>query len=116
MIVFSALALYLTNLWNKGFLVSLTPVDFIKAILAISIVYYLISPIAKLILLPLNIITLGLASFIFTALLLHLINTQFGFITIIPWNFNGFPINYWVNLALSSFSLSCIINILEKFI
>lgn len=124
MVVFSALAIYLTSLWNKGFILPNTLSMFIKATLAITIIYYLVLPISKLVLLPLNIITLGMMSFLVYLFALHLLNSGFNFITIKDWVFAGASflgltvpktsINYLFNLVLSSFSISFVINFLEQ--
>ncbi|HEX7542556.1 MAG TPA: hypothetical protein VF385_00530, partial [Patescibacteria group bacterium] len=65
MVIFSGVAIFLTALWNKGFIIKQDPIIYLKAALLIAAVYYLILPISKLILLPLNIISLGLVSVIF---------------------------------------------------
>lgn len=124
MVVFSALAIYLTSLWNKGFILPNTLAMFIKATIAITVIYYLVLPISKLVLLPLNIITLGMMSFLVYLFALHLLNSGFNFITIKDWVFNGASflgltvpktsVNYFFNLVLSSFSISFVINFLEQ--
>ena len=63
MFIFSAIPLYLTSLWNVGFVVSNDPSIFIRSVILIAIAHYLIVPISKIILLPLNILTFGLVSF-----------------------------------------------------
>lgn len=124
MVVFSALAIYLTSLWNKGFILPNTVAMFVKATVAVSIIYYLVLPISRLVLLPLNMITLGMMSFVVYLFALHLINSGFNFITIKDWIFPGLTflgltipktsVNYLFNLVLSSFSISFIINFLEQ--
>lgn len=124
MVVFSAIAIYLTSLWNKGFILPNTLAMFIKATVAVTLIYYLVIPISKLVLLPLNIITLGMMSFLVYLFALHLLNSGFNFITIKDWIFNGASflgltvpktsINYFFNLVLSSFSISFVINFLEQ--
>ena len=51
MIIFSGVAIFLTALWNKGFIVKDDPMIYLKAALIIAAVYYLIVPASKLILL-----------------------------------------------------------------
>lgn len=126
MLIFSGVSLYLTSLWNKGFIIPSSTLIFIQAMAAFAVVYYLILPLAKLILLPLNIITLGLASFFVFLFALHLVSSLFGFVTITAWTFQGLSwsgiviqktsIGYFWNLVLSSLSLSVIIQVLEKLI
>ena len=67
MIIFSGVAIFLTSLWNSGFIIASDPMIYLKAALIIAAVYYLIIPISKIILLPLNILTLGFVSVIFYA-------------------------------------------------
>ncbi|GIW64171.1 MAG: hypothetical protein KatS3mg092_0104 [Patescibacteria group bacterium] len=124
MIIFSAMAIFLTSLWNKGFLIENDFIVYFKASLIIALVYYLIVPITKIILLPLNILTLGLVSIIFYGVLFYLVFNNIGLITIKAWHFDGgrflnfilmpMDINYLTNIFLSSFSISTIINLLEK--
>jgi len=120
MIVFSALALFLTALWNKGFKVDFTPAIFLKALLLVAILNYLIVPLSKLILLPLNILTLGLVSLVVYFLLFHFLMTRYSLVIIKDWVFPGFwqigktSINYWQNVLLSAFSVTTIINFFEK--
>jgi len=124
MIIFSALALIFTSFWNKGF--QLNPSAFISATLVLAIVFYLIVPLSKIVLLPLNIITLGLMSFLVYLAILHLISDAFHLFTITSWTFPGASIlfvtipkthiPYIGNLVLSSVSISSIINVLEHLI
>ncbi|OGK14659.1 hypothetical protein A3C98_03810 [Candidatus Roizmanbacteria bacterium RIFCSPHIGHO2_02_FULL_37_15] len=123
MLIFSALALYLTSLWNQGFKVNFTPYIFIRTILLIALFYYLVLPISKIILLPVNFITLGLLSSLIYFILFYVFISHFSLVEIKAWKFLGLTfgglvvkpveINYITNVFLSSFSLSLIINILE---
>jgi len=124
MIVFSAVAIYFTSLWNKGFIIETDWMIYLKASLVIAAIYYLVVPVSKLILLPLNIITLGLVSVIFYSLVLYFFLNKFSLIQIKPWNFIGLSlfgiiivpttISQLANIFLSAFSISTIINLLEK--
>lgn len=126
MIIFSAVAIFLTSLWNKGFVIKSDPMIYLKASLLIAAVYYLVLPVSKLILLPLNIISLGLVSVIFYSLLLFFIFNRFDLIFVNGWQFEGLKIFYLtlprmeisqtVNIFISSFSISTIINLLETII
>jgi len=126
MFIFSAFALFLTSLWNKGFILNENVTSFIISIIAITIIYYLIAPILKLILLPLNLLTFGIASFLSIVFLLHLLNSGFHLFTIQEWTFKqmnlfdyalpSLKISYVFNLILSSVSISGIINTLERFL
>lgn len=126
MIIFSGLAIFLTSLWNKGFVIKLDPMVFLKASLLIAAVYYLVLPISKLILLPLNIISLGLVSIIFYSAVLFFLFNRFNLIFIKEWSFSGLKIFHFtiagmeisrtLNIFISSFSISTIINLLETII
>ena len=126
MIIFSGIAIFLTAYWNKGFIIKLDPMIFLKASLMIALVYYLIIPVSKLILLPLNIITLGLFSTIFYALVIYFLLTNMSLISIKDWVFPGVKlfgitlgkinISSFYNIFISSFSISTIINFLETII
>lgn len=123
MLVFSAAALYLTSIWNKGFSIHYDVAVFVKAVVLIGLIYYLITPLLKILLLPLNFITFGLASIIAYVALFYFIITKFSIVDIKPWTFTGFQLywiripktefNYWMNMAISSFSVSTVINLLE---
>ena len=123
MLIFSGIALFLTSLWNRGFQVDLNPDIFIKTIILVALFYYLVIPVSKIILLPMNLITLGILSSLLYFILFYLFITRFSLVRIVPWefpgfNFNGliiksFNIGYILNMVLSSVSLSFIINLLE---
>src|SRR3990167_10509850 len=89
MIIFSLVAIFLTALWNKGFVIKADPMIYLKAALIIAAVYYLIVPVSKLILLPLNILTLGFVSVIFYAAIFYFLLNRFNVINIKEWVFPG---------------------------
>ena len=126
MIIFSAVAILLTSLWNKGFVIKDEPLTYLKAALIIAAVYYLIVPVSKLILLPLNILTLGFVSVIFYAAVFYFLLNRFQLINIKEWVFPGIKlfritlaetkISGLSNIFITSFSISTIINLLETII
>ena len=126
MIIFSGVAIFVTALWNKGFIIKADPLTYIKAALVITAVYYLIIPASKLVLLPLNIITFGLISMIFYAFIFYFLLNNFNLINIKEWTFLGIKllgitlgevkVSGLANIFVSSFSISTIINLLEKII
>ena len=126
MLIFSTVAIFVTALWNKGFIIKADPMTYLKAALIISAVYYLIVPISKLILLPLNILSLGLVSVIFYAAIFYFLLSRFNLISIEEWVFSGgkllgitigkMEISSLSNIFISSFSISTIINLLEAII
>ncbi len=123
MIIFSGLSFYITSLIIKGFAIKTDPYSLITAAFILAIVYYLITPLIKLILLPLNILTLGLVSIFVYILLFNFVINKFNLVVIHPWvfpggNFGGISIpqiefNYWLTLITSSVLYSTIINLLE---
>jgi len=126
MVIFSGVAIFLTALWNKGFIIKPDYMIYLKAALIIAAVYYLIVPISNLILLPLNILTLGFVSVIFYAIIFYFLLSHFNLIDIKEWVFPGIKllgitlgeikISGLTNIFVSSFSISTIINLLEKII
>ncbi|MBI5122768.1 phage holin family protein [Candidatus Roizmanbacteria bacterium] len=126
MIIFSVVAIFLTSLWNKGFIIKADPMIYLKAALIIAAVYYLIVPISKMILLPLNILTFGLISVVFYAVIFYFLLNRFNLISIEEWIFPGakilgitlgkIKISGTSNIFVSSFSISTIINLLETII
>ena len=126
MIIFSGVAIFLTALWNKGFIVKDDPMIYLKAALIIAAVYYLIVPASKLVLLPLNILTFGLVSVVFYAAIFYFLLNRFNLVSIEEWVFPGakmlgitlgkIKISSTANIFVSSFSISTVINLLEKII
>jgi len=123
MIFFSASSLYLTALWNKGFIISSDLRKFLITTFLMALVIYLILPITKVILLPFNIITLGLISVLAYFLIFYFFTTRFDLIEINSWIFSGlkfYPINIGevhisstANIVVSAISVSTFINFLE---
>lgn len=123
MAAFSALSLYLTSLIIKGFVLKIELIPFITAVLILAVVYYFITPFLKLVLLPLNILTIGLTTVIAYVLIFNFVINYFGFISIKSWVFEGLKfgginipkmqMNYITTLISSSILYSSIINLLE---
>lgn len=126
MIVFSGAALFITTLWDKGFTLNYDKIPFLLTIIAVALLYYIIRPLSKIVLLPLNIITFGLISLVVYSFLFYIVASQFSMIHVRAWTFPGvsfagiivpkLAISYMVNIVLSSMSVSFIINMLEKLI
>lgn len=123
MIVFSVASIFLTSLWNKGFTIQPDPMTYLKASVLIAILYYLITPLSKIVFIPFNILSLGFLSVLVYFALFYFVFHFFPLIQIKEWIFPktsifgfsipSFPINYWQNLILSSVSVSSIINFFE---
>jgi len=122
--IFSCFALFLTSYWNKGFQLPAEASAFVKAGIALTILFVLVRPLMKIVFLPLNILTFGLFSFFLYVFFLHILASWYGIFSIQPWHFGGLHflfvtipktnISYISNLVLSSFSLSSIINALDQ--
>ena len=115
-ILFSSVAIFLTGAWNKGFAIEYSWLAYLKASIIIAFIYYLIIPVSKLILLPFNIITMGLVSVIFYSLALYFLLSGLSLIQVKEWVFNGYEITRLMNIFLVAFSISTIINLMEKFV
>lgn len=123
MVIFSSLSLYLTSLMIKGFVIKKDLESFIAAALILAAVYYLLTPLIKVVLLPLNILTLGLVSAIVYILMFNYVINKFNLVTIQSWFFPGYSgfgfsvpsieFNYWLTLISSSIMYSVLINLLE---
>lgn len=126
MVVFSGVGIYLTFLWNKGFIIHLDPPTFFETTLLVALAYYLVIPIAKVVLLPINILTFGLLSIALYALTFYVLAHYTGFIQVTGWKFGGLTfmgisihkttVGYVANLFLASFSVSVIIKLLNRLI
>ncbi|MFA6081003.1 MAG: phage holin family protein [Patescibacteria group bacterium] len=124
MIIFSGVAILFTSLWNKGFIIKSDPTIYLKAALIIAAVFYLVAPVSKMVLLPLNILTFGLISVIFYSVIFYFLLNRFNLISIKEWIFPGMKIlgieltkikvSAAANIFVSSISISTIINLSEK--
>lgn len=122
-LVFAAVAVFFTALWNKGFIFSHNPKTFFIGVILLAIVFYLVVPITKLVLLPLNILTLGFISILAYFLIFYFFVNRVNLITIKAWDFPGIKfdgvsinkmhIGYFLNVILSALSISFIINFFE---
>lgn len=125
-VVFSALSLYLTSLVIGGFVVKTDLKSYALATLILAAIYYFVLPLTKLVLLPLNILTLGLVSTIAYIIIFNYVISYFGFIAIVPWGFPGahiygfvipkFYFNYLATLIISAILYSSIINLAETIV
>lgn len=126
MLVFSAVAVYLTSIWNGGFVVSQDLGVYVKASLLVALMFYLVRPLSKLVLLPLNILTLGVVSTVVYCFLFFFLTRYFGLIAIKDWTFGGLDFlgfavgeiefSQTANVFVSAISVSTIINSLEQLI
>jgi len=125
MIIFSAISIYLTSLWNQGFVLHFDSwKNILQAVVSVAVIYYLIIPLTKIILLPLNFLTLGLVSIVVYFLVFYLFFTRFSIIEVKEWVFLGLSIfgiiipktniSFLGNCILVSISISLINNLQEK--
>ena len=126
MLVFSAFAVYLTSLWNRGFIVNYDLGVYVKASFLVALMFYLVRPLSKLILLPLNILTLGVISTVVYCFLFFFLTRYFGLINIKEWTFSGINLlgfaigqikfSQTANIFVSALTVATIINSLEQLI
>ena len=122
--LYSSIALYITSLWNKGFVLPTAIVPFLEILILLAIVTYLIVPFSKVVLFPLHLITFGFLSVGLYMLFLFLASRFLGLLIVKPWVYPGgnflnvkiaqITFSYLGNLAVISASISGIINTLEK--
>jgi uncharacterized membrane protein YvlD (DUF360 family) len=125
-LLFSALALLVTTYWNKGFIVPIKPDIIAEVILVTAVGYYLIIPVIKIILLPVNFLTFGFASTLVYVLFFYLMDTQINVIDVKQWVYVGFnwqfltmppiTIPYAQNLLLIAVSVSYVISAAETIV
>lgn len=123
MIVFSGVSLLLTSFVIQGFKPDMNPQPFLLTAFALGIFYYVINPLLRVVLLPVNILTLGLISFTVYIFLFAFVINRFGFVIIEPWVFKGgiffgffipsISFNYLLTVVSSSLLYSFFINMLE---
>lgn len=107
MIIFSATSLFFLDWINSGVIV---PTDFKRlliSILLIALIYYIINPVLKILLLPINIITLGFASFAAYILIFITFNDSLSLISFKTWDFPGLSYQF---LIIKKFTLSPLFN------
>lgn len=125
-ILFSALALYAVAFIDKGLKLNLIPIKFLVASCLVGILHYIIRPVLKVVLLPLNFITFGIASIMVYAFLFYLFASKFGILRITSWQFEGLnkgfihigPVFFpeLINVVLISFVISAIISLFDFFL
>jgi len=122
-LVINLFSLWLTPQIILGFKITGSGETFILAACTLTALNTFVRPILKLLLLPLNLVTFGLFSWIINVLILYGLTLVFSQIKIEAWNFSGlsyrgfsvpaFYFNVLIIYILTSFSLSLISNILE---
>lgn len=125
-VIFSLASIFVISLVVKGFEIKPDIYSYLAAAFVLSIVYYLITPIIKLILLPLNVLTLGMASFFAYLLIFNFVINHFNLLIIKSWQFEGINLfgiaippvdfNYWMTFILVVLLYSTLINLFETLI
>lgn len=123
MVIFSGLSIFSLTIFNPSFKVVGDVKNFIYLSILIAIIYYLLTPILKLILLPINILTLGFFSFIVYVFIFNFAIEYFHLATISSWDFPGLStniviiprlfINDFYNRIFCAFYVSFFISLLE---
>lgn len=122
--VFSAVSLLLTAYLIKGFSISYDFKTFFITTLILAFVYYIIKPITKIILLPFNLLTMGLVSTIAYVAIFYFVLTRLSLAGIEAWTYEGFKtafftipkfyFNYLFTIISSAMLYSFFINLLNK--
>ncbi len=123
--IFSCFALFVTAWWDKGFILPSQTLAFVELAGILALIFLIVNPIAKIVLFPLNMLTFGFFGFVLYLFFIHLLTTYYHLFGLTSWRFPGVTLwlvtippvqlNYLANLALSSLSLSSIINTLDQF-
>lgn len=121
-ILINLLVIYLTDIIYPGFSILH---DF-KTLLSAAVIWLLLNkivkPIIKLLLLPINLITLNLFSWVVSLITLFLLQAIVGGISISPYNFPGFSAGgfvfpaFYLGTFLSYIVASCLLNLIHSFI
>lgn len=117
-IVFYSVALFLVAQILEGVRVSGGLIEYVVGGTALSILFLLVKPILSIITLPLNIITLGLFSFLTNSIILYLLTILIPNISISAFKFSGF--SFWgfvvPKLQVNNFFAFIIASVLLSFI
>jgi putative membrane protein len=122
-IVFYSVALFLTAQILEGVRVSGGLGTYVVGGIILSVLFFLLKPILNIITLPLNIITLGLFSFVTNAIILYLLTVFVPNITITAFKFGGLSffgfivpqlqVNGFFAFIVTSISISLIVGFLK---
>ena len=121
-VLINLLVIYLVDITYPGFSI----LHNIKILLSAAIIWLLLNkivkPIIKLLLLPINLITLNLFSWAIGIITLFLLQVLVGDIKIIPFQFTGFSYEgftippFYINIFLSYIIASSLLNIYHSLI
>lgn len=116
--LFNALSLFILNQAVSGLKVSGGLVTFIAGGLALSLLFLIVKPVLNLISLPLNLVTMGLFSFLINAIIFYLLTVFVTSITISAFTFAGFSFSGFIvpKIYFNTFFAFIIIALLQSFI
>jgi len=128
-LVFYTLALYLVSMLIPGFNVKSDLRGLLLCGVTFALVFSLINPILKLLLLPLNLLTLGLFSFLSQVFTVYIYMWIFPeYIKIVAWNFGGWTVPFlglsipsgtvseFLTVTVSTFIISFVVSTLSAFL
>lgn len=117
-IIFYSVSLFSTSQIVTGLSISGGLMSYVIAGLVLSILFLIVKPILSIITLPLNIITLGLFSFLINAIILYLLTILVSNISITAFTFPGFNFYGFVipKLYVNNFFAFVVASILLSFI
>jgi putative membrane protein len=126
-IVFYTAAIYIVGLIIPGFKVTSDIRGLILSGLTLSIMFAFVKPILHFLLLPINLLTLGLFSFLSSILTFYLFLFLFpSMVKIQPWVFSGvifaglkiasFTVGRFITVVLSTFLISFIVGTISFFL
>ncbi len=116
--LFNALSLFILTQAVSGLKVSGGLVTFIAGGLALSLLFLTVKPVLNLISLPLNLVTMGLFSFLINAIIFYLLTVFVTGITITAFTFSGFSFSGFIvpKMYFNTFFAFIIIALLQSFI
>ena len=117
-IVFYAVSLFLTSQIVTGLTISGGVGTYFIGAAALSVLFLIVKPILSIVTLPLNIITLGLFSFLINSVILYLLTIFVPDISISAFTFKGFDFAGFVipSFSINTFFAFIVASILLSFI
>lgn len=117
-------ALYLTDVIIAGFIIQKKLSIFLIAAATLTLLNKLIKPIIKLLLLPINLITLGLFSWVIAVITIFILTLLIDGVSITPFTFPGLEfqgfiiptikINLFISYTISSLTIYTITSIIRR--
>ncbi len=124
MFIFHTVGLWFTSQLLPGVVILGTWQTLVAAGAVLTFLTLFIQPILKILIIPINFLTLGLASWVVNVIILWLLTVFMPQIQIHAWNFSGttilgiivppIQVSYTISLILATFLLSLFINILQS--